>query len=53
MWPIGAQSCTWPQGGFGFWQGKKAENFFLISDLGTRGIYLSQTLGTAKFKQLD
>ena len=34
-----------------FWQGKKAENvvfLFLAS-----GLYLSLTLGTAKFKQLD
>ena len=29
------------------------ERFVFISDVGIRGIYLSLTLGTAKFKQLD
>ena len=35
-----------------FWQGKKAESVvgFFISDVEIRGIYLSLTLGTAKFK---
>ena len=37
-----------------FWQGRKAENVvFFISDAEISGIYLSPTLGTAKFKQLD
>ena len=38
-----------------FWQGKKAYNVvcFFISDIGIRGIYLSLTLGSAKFKQID
>ena len=37
-----------------FWQGKKAEIVvFFISDVEIRGIHLSMTLGTAKFKQLD
>ena len=37
-----------------FWQGKKAENvLFLFLTVGTRGIYLSLTLGTARFKQQD
>ena len=41
-------------GRFGFWHGKKVENGgIFISDVGIRSIYLSLTLGTAKFKQLD
>ena len=38
-----------------FWQDKKAYNVvcFFISDIGIRGIYLSLTLGSAKFKQID
>ena len=37
-----------------FWQGKKAEKVVIfISDVEIRGIYLSLTLGSAKFKQLD
>ena len=36
--------CTWKQGILFFWQGKKAENVYLISDVGIRGIYLSLTL---------
>ena len=39
-------------GRFSFWPGKKAENVNFISYVGIRGIYLSLTLGTAKFKQL-
>ena len=42
--------CTWQQGVL-FLAGKRAENV-LISDFGTRGIYLSLTHGTAKFEQL-
>jgi len=40
---------------YGFWQGKEADNvyLFLFFYVGIRGIYLSLTLGTAKFKQLD
>ena len=35
---------------FCFWQDKKAENaVFIISDVGTRGIYMTLALGTAKF----
>ena len=39
---------------FCFWQGKKASRkyFDFISDVWARGIYLSLTLGTAKFKHL-
>ena len=37
-----------------FWQGKEAEHaVFFISGVEIRGIYLSLTLGSAKFKQLD
>jgi len=37
-----------------FLAGQKNENgVFLFSNVGTRGINLSLTLGTAKFKQLD
>ena len=39
---------------FCFWQGKKAENvLFFISYVGSRGIYLSPTHGTAKCKLQD
>ena len=34
-----------------FWQGKKAENVVFL--FGTKGIYLSLTLGTTKFRQLE
>ena len=34
-----------------FWQGKKAKNgVLLISDVEIRGMYLSLTVGTDKFK---
>ena len=36
-----------------FWQGKKEKKVELISDVGICAIYLSMTLGTSKFKQLD
>ena len=37
-----------------FWQDKKAEKLVVfISDVGICGIYLSLTLGTAKFELLE
>ena len=38
-------------GTLNFWHGNKAGVF--ISEVGIRGIYLSLTLGTAKFEHLD
>ena len=37
-----------------FWQGRMPRMFFsFFSDVEFGGIYLSMTLGTAQFKQLD
>ena len=36
-----------------FGRARKPKMFVFIFDVGARGIYLSLTLGTAKFKELD
>ena len=47
-WPVGNKEILC------IWHSKKAKNVvFFISDVGTHGIYVSLTLGTAKFKQQD
>ena len=49
---IKKREYTWLQGDF--WQGKKSRiMFFFIYDVGICYIYLSLTLDTAKFKQLN
>ena len=45
--------CTWYQGDLFLAGQESRECYIFISDIGIRGIYLSLTLGTAKFKQLD
>ena len=44
--------CTWKKGVL-FLAGLESREFVFIFDVGTRGIYLSLPLGTAKFKQID
>ena len=47
------RTCTWQQGDLVFAGQESLECFVSIYDVGIRCIYLSLTLGTTKFKQLN